>query len=127
MKSQIEELKELRKTTKGQEIIEKKWIKTLFNYKQQQEALSSQVKALTKEKKEKENVLTNLEFINLNNASLLNFEEIRKKSKEAKIEKMVETNKEHKRNLQQLQAQLENANEEKNSRSSLCEKKIGRL
>jgi hypothetical protein len=61
--------------------------------------LSSQVKALTKEKKEKENVLTNLEFINLNNASLLNFEEIRKKSKEAKIEKMVETNKEHKRNL----------------------------
>jgi hypothetical protein len=38
------------------------------------------VKALTKEKKEKENVLTNLELVNLNNASMLEFEELRKKT-----------------------------------------------
>jgi hypothetical protein len=43
-------------------------------YKQQHEALGSQVKALIKEKKEKYNVLTNLELVNLKNASLLNSE-----------------------------------------------------
>jgi hypothetical protein len=37
------------------------------------------VRALTKEKKEKENVLTNLELINLKNVSLLEFEELRRK------------------------------------------------
>jgi hypothetical protein len=36
------------------------------------------VKALTKEKKEKENVLTYLELINLKNVFLLQFEELRK-------------------------------------------------
>jgi hypothetical protein len=41
--------------------------------------LGSQVKALAKEKKEKENVLTYLEMVNLNNASMLNFEKLRKK------------------------------------------------
>jgi hypothetical protein len=45
---------------------------------QHKEALGSQVKALTKEKKEKENVLTNLELVNkLKN--LLQFEELRRK------------------------------------------------
>jgi hypothetical protein len=39
------------------------------------------VKALIK-KKEKENVLTNLELINLKNVSLLQFEEHRRKTKE---------------------------------------------
>jgi hypothetical protein len=34
MKSQIKELKELGKTGKVWEAIEKKWIETLFNYKQ---------------------------------------------------------------------------------------------
>jgi hypothetical protein len=34
------------------------------------------VKALTKEKKEKENVLIDLELINLKNVSLLQFEEL---------------------------------------------------
>jgi hypothetical protein len=39
----------------------------MFHYKQQKEALGSQVEALTKEKKEKEkeNVLTDLELVNL--------------------------------------------------------------
>ncbi len=37
------------------------------------------MRALTKEKKEKENVLTNLELINLKNVSLLEFEELRRK------------------------------------------------
>jgi hypothetical protein len=43
---------------------------------------------LIKEKKEKENVLTNLELINLKSISLLKSEEIRGKKKEVKIEKM---------------------------------------
>jgi hypothetical protein len=37
------------------------------------------VKTLTKKKKEKENVLTNLELINLNNVFMLQFEEIKRK------------------------------------------------
>ncbi len=65
MKSQDEELKELRKMIKAQETTKRKWAETLFLYKQQQEALGSQVEALTKEKKEKENFLTNLELMNL--------------------------------------------------------------
>jgi hypothetical protein len=43
----------------------------MFFHKKQQEALDSQVKALTKEKKEKENVQKNLELINLKNVFLL--------------------------------------------------------
>jgi hypothetical protein len=38
------------------------------------------VKTLTKEKMEKENVLINLELVNMKNASLLNFEELRRKT-----------------------------------------------
>jgi len=37
------------------------------------------VKTLTKENKEKENVLTYLELVNLKNVSLLQFEELRRK------------------------------------------------
>jgi hypothetical protein len=44
------------------------------------------VKALTKEKKEKENVLTDLELINLKNVSLLQSKEFRKKTIEAERE-----------------------------------------
>jgi hypothetical protein len=40
------------------------------------------VKALTKEKKEKENVLINLELINLKNVFLLQFEEFKRKTLE---------------------------------------------
>jgi hypothetical protein len=43
-------------------------------YKQQDEDLGSQVKTSIKEKKEKGNVLTYLELVNLKNESLLNFE-----------------------------------------------------
>ncbi len=42
------------------------------------------MKALTKEKKEKENVLTDLELINLKNVSLLQFEEFKRKTIEVK-------------------------------------------
>jgi hypothetical protein len=35
------------------------------------------MEALTKEKKEKDNVLTNLELMNLKNVSLLNFKELK--------------------------------------------------
>ncbi len=87
MKFEIEELKELRKTTKVRETIERKWTKTLFIYKQQKEALSSQVEALTKKKKEKENVLIDLGWINLKSASMLNYEEIRSRTIEAEIKK----------------------------------------
>jgi hypothetical protein len=48
------------------------------------------VEALTKEKKEKENVLINSKLVNLKSASLLNYEEIRKV---VEVEKVVEANK----------------------------------
>jgi hypothetical protein len=41
------------------------------------------VKALTKEKKEKDNVLTNLELINPKNVSLLQFGELKRNTIEA--------------------------------------------
>ncbi len=50
---------------------------------------------MTKEKKEKENVSTNLELINLKSLSLLSFEELRKKIVEVEIKKLMEVNKEH--------------------------------
>jgi hypothetical protein len=61
------------------------------------------MKALTKEKKEKENDLKNLELINLKNVFLLQFEKIKRKTNEAEREKLME-DKEYKRNLQCLQA-----------------------
>ncbi len=66
------------------------------------------MKTLTEEKKEKENVLKNLELINLKNVFLLQFEKIKRKTKEVEREKLME-DKEYKRNLQCLQAQLEMA------------------
>jgi inorganic pyrophosphatase len=60
MKSQDEKLKELRMLVEAWEAMERKWAETLFHYKQQQEALGSQLEALIKEKKEKENVLIDL-------------------------------------------------------------------
>jgi hypothetical protein len=56
------------------------------------------VKALTKEKKEKENVLTYLELMNLKNTSLLNFEKLKRKITKAKKKKLVEK-KEYQKNL----------------------------
>jgi hypothetical protein len=41
-----------------------------------------------------------MELINLKNVSMLNYKEIKRRTSKAKIEKLVEKNKEHKRNLQ---------------------------
>ncbi len=60
------------------------------------------MEALIKEKKEEDNVLTYLELVNLKNASLLNFEELKRKTAEVKEKKLVEENKEYQKNLQQL-------------------------
>jgi protein associated with RNAse G/E len=54
------------------ETTKRKWSETLLFYKQQQKVLGNRVEALIKEKKEKENVLIDLELVNLNNASRLN-------------------------------------------------------
>jgi len=48
------------------------------------------VKVVTKEKKEKENVLIYLELVNLNNAFLLNSKELRRKITKVEKEKLVE-------------------------------------
>jgi hypothetical protein len=47
--------------------------------------LSSRVEALTKEKKEKENILTNLELINLKSVFVFNSKEIKKTTTKAEI------------------------------------------
>jgi hypothetical protein len=47
--------------------------------------LNSQVEALIKEKKEKENVLADLELINLKNVSLFNSKELKRKTLEVEI------------------------------------------
>ncbi len=74
----------------------------MFLHKEQEEALGSQVKALIKEKKEKENVTIDLELVNLKNVSLLQFEELKIKIVEAKKKKLLEEKNEHQRNLQHL-------------------------
>jgi predicted RNase H-like nuclease (RuvC/YqgF family) len=61
--------------------------------------LGSEVEALTKEKKEKANVFTDLELMNLKNISVLNSEELRRKIAKAEKEKLVEENKECQKNL----------------------------
>jgi len=52
--------------------------------------LGSEVKALIKEKKEKENVKSNLELVNLKNVFLLQSKKLRRKITEAKKEKLLE-------------------------------------
>ncbi len=71
LKLQDEKLQDLRHKVTIWETTKKKWTYALFFQKKQQEALDSQMKTLTKEKKEKENVMKNLELINLKNVSLL--------------------------------------------------------
>ncbi len=56
------------------------------------------MKALTKEKKERQNVLIDLELVNLKNAFLLNSEEFRRKTTEAENEKLGEK----KRNIRRI-------------------------
>ncbi len=57
------------------------------------------MKALTKEKKEKENFLMDLELVNIKNVSLLQFEKFRRKSTKAKKKKLMEDKKEYQKNL----------------------------
>jgi hypothetical protein len=57
----------------------------MFHYKQQHEALGSWAEALLKEKKEKENVLTYLELMNVKNVCLFNFKELKRRT--TKVEK----------------------------------------
>jgi hypothetical protein len=64
-------LQNLRQKAKIWETTKRKWTEALFFHKKLQKALDSHVEELTKEKKEKENVLTDLELINLKNVSLL--------------------------------------------------------
>ncbi len=56
------------------------------------------MKVVSKEKKEKENVLIYLELVNLNNAFLLNSKELRRKITKVEKEKLVEE-KEYKKNM----------------------------
>ncbi len=62
------------------------------------------MKALIKEKKENENNLTHLELVNLKNVSLLQFEELKRKTINTYKEKLLEEKKEYQMNLQHLQA-----------------------
>ncbi len=54
LKSQDEKLHDLGQNIELWETIKRKWMEALCFHKQQHEALGSQMKALTKEKKEKE-------------------------------------------------------------------------
>ncbi len=103
LKLQDEKLQNLRLKVEIWEIVERKRIKALFLLKKQQEALDSQVKALTEKKKEKDNVLIDLELINLKNVFLLQFEELRKKTTEVKREKLMEDKKEYQKTITQLE------------------------
>jgi hypothetical protein len=47
------------------------------------------VKALTKEKKEKEKVLIDLELINMKNVSMLQFEELKRKTTKVEIKHLM--------------------------------------
>jgi hypothetical protein len=57
------------------------------------------VKALTKEKKEEEDVLTNLELVNLKNAYLLQSKKLRRKTTKVERKKLMEETKEYYRNV----------------------------
>ncbi len=61
--------------------------------------MGSQVEALIEEKKEKENVLIDLELMNLKSVSLLNSKEFRRIVKIEKKKSWVEANKEYQKNL----------------------------
>ncbi len=115
LKSQNEKPQDLRQKVESQETIERKWTLVLFLHKKQQEALDSRVKGLTKEKKEKENVLTYLELMNMRNVSLLQSKKLGINITKAKKEKLLEERKECQKNLQHLQAQLDMEQEQRKS------------
>jgi hypothetical protein len=53
------------------------------------------VKAITKKKKENENVLTDLELVNMKNVFLLQFEEFKRKTTKVEKEKLMEDKKKY--------------------------------
>ncbi len=55
-------------------------MEALCFHKQQHEALGSQVKQVTRENKEKENILKYLKLVNMKNAFLLKFKKFRQKT-----------------------------------------------
>jgi len=57
------------------------------------------VKAMIKENKGKDNVMKNLELINLNNASLLQSKELKRKTTEAEIEQFTKDKTESQKRL----------------------------
>ncbi len=57
--------------------------------------MDSQVKAITKKKKENENVLTDLELVNMKNVFLLQFEEFKRKTTKVEKEKLMEDKKKY--------------------------------
>jgi hypothetical protein len=71
----------------------------LFLHEKQHEALDNHVKALTKENKEKENVLTNFELINLKKIFLLQSKELKRKIVEVEREQLMEDKKEYQKTL----------------------------
>ncbi len=81
-------------------------MEAMFFHKKQQEALNSQVKALTKEKKGKENVLTYLELINLNNVYLLQSKELKRNTTKAKIKQFTKDKTKYQKTLQHLQTEF---------------------
>jgi hypothetical protein len=83
-------LQDLKQKVEIWETTKRKSTNALFLHKKQREALGSQVKALTKEKKEKEDILTNLELVNMKNVSLLQFKELRRKITNIEKEKLLE-------------------------------------
>ncbi len=58
------------------------------------------MEALIKEKEEKENVLINLELMNLKNVHLFNSKKLKRRITKVEKKKLVEENKEYRRNLQ---------------------------
>ncbi len=90
LKSQDEELQDLKQKVEIWETTKRKWTKALFIHKQQHEALGSQMKTLIKKNKEKENVLTYLELVNMKNVFLLQFEELRRNTTEIERKKLME-------------------------------------
>jgi len=60
------------------------------------------LKTLIKENKEKENVMTYLELVNMKNVSLLQFEKLKRKTTKIERKRLMEEKKYYHKNLQHL-------------------------
>jgi hypothetical protein len=92
-------LKNLKQKVEIYETTKRKCTEALFLHEKQHEALDNHVKALTKENKEKENVLTNFELINLKKIFLLQSKELKRKIVEVEREQLMEDKKEYQKTL----------------------------